>query len=231
MRIAVPVNSLSGFLAEIECVQHERGNVVFRGQAHTWPLCPKIGRKLYQQEIESEQEYLQKFVRQAHPFSSIKDLDLWEQLALAQHHGLPTRLLDWTKNPLVALWFALNEFQSDREWTPVVWVLSSVSYFDKAKDTPFSIRRTSVYEPAHITPRISAQSGLFTVHRRIERLGKYIPLEENKSYADFISPVFVEPSSVPVMLESLKSCGIHYASMFPGLDGIAKSMLTNNSNV
>lgn len=197
---------------------------VFRGQAHTWPLCPKIGREPYLSKSENEMQYLSEFIRQARPFSSTTDLDMWEQLALAQHHGLPTRMLDWTKNPLVALWFALNEARNDDTWKPVVWALRGLDFIDKANDTPFSIRRTAIYEPAHITPRIAAQSGLFTVHRRIERLGKFLPLEENKTYAEFLTPIFVDPKSIPSLVLSLRSCGIHHASIFPGLEGIAKSM-------
>ncbi len=221
----IPVNSLSAFIAEVEHIQSRNNDVIFRGQAHTWPLCPKIGRKQDLLETGDEQEYLLKFVRQARLFSSKADLDLWEQLALAQHHGLPTRLLDWSKNPLVALWFALNEFQADSEGKPVVWTLMGADYVDKANDTPFSIRRTSVYEPAHITPRISAQSGVFTVHRRVVRLDRFIPLEENGSYSEYLSPIYIEPTAASAIMASLNSCGIHYASMFPGLDGIAKSML------
>lgn len=223
---AAMVTSLSAFLAEIETkFPSNPEDIVFRGQSTTLPLVPKIGREPYLSRLGREQQYLSEFIRQARPFSLTTDLDMWEQLALAQHHGLPTRMLDWTRNPLVALWFAINETQRRDTWKPVVWTLTGLAFVDKVNDTPFSIRRTAIYEPAHITPRIAAQSGVFTVHRKLERLGGFLPLEENKAYADLLNPIFVDPVAIPSIVTSLRSCGIHHATVFPGLEGIAKSLL------
>lgn len=82
--------------------------VLFRGQVEDLPLVPKIGRlEVDRPVIEAERAIFDNFKQQALPFLDRTPDSEWEWLAIAQHHGLPTRLLDWALNPLVALWFAV----------------------------------------------------------------------------------------------------------------------------
>jgi hypothetical protein len=61
-------------------------------------------------EIERfEDDIFKSFKRKSRSYLSCIPEDDWEWLAVARHYGLPTRFLDWTKNPLVALYFAVND--------------------------------------------------------------------------------------------------------------------------
>lgn len=118
-------------------------SVFLRGQAWVeWKLEPRIGRPPVfwgrnaapgkQKMLDREGQFLDRFRRYAHAFFG-RELTRWENITLAQHHGLPTRLLDWTSNPLVALYFAAEDKVAEPEARDgaVYWLrtlLSGVDY-------------------------------------------------------------------------------------------------------
>jgi hypothetical protein len=98
--------------------------VLFRGQSEDWPLVPKIGRIVTSEPVlEAERAMLESFKLRSLPFLSRVPDSEWQWLAVAQHHGLPTRLLDWTEYPLVALWFAVAK-PATGAGHGVVWTFS-----------------------------------------------------------------------------------------------------------
>jgi len=114
LRIAKGVSAANDKLAEFVrwAQDHPANEWVFRGHSNEdWRLQPSVGRgESYSPDWE--RLLLDQFRRLAEPHVTSAGLTEWDWLALAQHHGLPTRLLDWTTNSLVACFFACAKARS-----------------------------------------------------------------------------------------------------------------------
>jgi hypothetical protein len=200
--------------------------VIFRGQTKDWPLVPSIGRDIERSHFPwEEKEALEEFTREAILYLNYVPKNPWEWLAIAQHNRLPTRLLDWTKNPLAALWFAVKDPAIDNN-PGVVWVL----HYEKndicntdLQDSPFSIDRTCLYFPEHIFPFIQAQTSAFTVHHKEgDNPGSFSPFEQSKN--SDLSKIEISSEYFTTIRYGLFRIGISPASLFPGLPGLVEKM-------
>jgi len=196
-----------------EAVQaYDPNRDVFRGVLRfSYVLLPKLGRK-EMQYIGSlpivEREMLRLFNNYATPYLPTTHVSDWELLAIAQHHGLPTRLLDWTRNPMLAAYFAVEQ-ETDGE-DSAVYVLKDQKFIDVETISPFDLKDVSKFVPAHITPRITAQSGLFTAH----------PSPETPFHCAFLDKLVIAQGFRRELKKILYRYGIHRAALLPGLDGI-----------
>ena len=104
-----------------------RSPFAFRGMCGDWDLSTSLQRLRHPLATlrTVEKVMFRNFRKYAyHEAASVKSE--WEWLSLAQHHGLPTRLLDWTYSPFVAMHFATNELDKmDRDG--VIWMVNFVT--------------------------------------------------------------------------------------------------------
>lgn len=235
---------------EFQSCTDELDGWAFRGQVHAdWPLMSSLSRRLAAFCPDEDQWRLREeravriFRRKAHNYLQDGTIvaDTLRCLAMMQHHGAPTRLLDFTKSPFVAAFFALERATQEACVfalnTRVLW--SATPAFDRSltRDlidprVPGNFERyfaPNVHpilwfgEPAEMDRRLVAQSGLFVVPGRLD-----LTLDEVLSHygppAALLKKIVLPPHLRERAMHALYRMNITYATVFPDLDGLAHSM-------
>ena len=222
------ISSVPQYLQYVQDACSNFTDPLFRGHSQEgWLLVPKIARlKLRDgnEILDAEQTMLDEFRRRAVPHVDFQPRTDWEWLAIAQHFGMATRLLDWTTNPLAALWFAI-ESPAERESRAAVWIFHAFStdyVADPEDESPFATDVTRVFHPKHLTRRIVAQDGWFTVHKYVKKSRRFVPLENNARYKNRLSYVAVQPDAFARLRAELDRCGVNPAALFADLPGLSR---------
>lgn len=249
------VKDLNEYNNTIQTLVNEHSEIYFRGvnQAR-FNLAPSISRnKVANFSVEKEETLFNAFRRRIalyksetfREYTSTKaQIDI-ETLAIAQHHGLKTRLLDWSTNPLSSLWFACEEPKALKpDSYCIVWVLIAPTdervrnlFFktgEEITDSLFTLDETFIYVPNIVNPRIKNQSGLFSVHHYDTTLKKHVPLDENEKF--FPHKFNAKPNFLPDrnwdlikilinrelygkdILKNLRRFDVHEETIYPSLE-------------
>lgn len=228
---SMEINNRKKFLAFINLYSDTDKSRIFRGvSSDKYKLIPSIGRikSKHGGMITEEKEDLifRYFKQRSKPF--IHDtLDVMNLLAVGQHHGLPTRLLDWTFNPLAAMYFAVEKeiVQPEEKEKKIN---SSLIYVLNKKVKPeinkiynnVRVRKLDFFIPNYNHPRIVNQNGLFTIHPY-----PWTELKDSKIEIITISLNFRKE-----LRRLLNKLGVNQSTIYPGLDGTAKHIKWMQTN-
>ena len=237
------IAQLSALVETPDLKDNKYETILYRGHgAESFNLLPKVARHgppdNSAHPTVNEPLMLELFRRQSLDRTAITAADDWELLAIAQHHGLATRLLDWTRSPLVALYFAVcNKFEArDKNDCPkeepaeiIVWRcpkldLTKLTEF-LAKNKPLEIPDTVKYIPRIVTPRLRAQQGVFTVHPQFKN-----KFQETQGFQVFqpsgnegrLGKIRIPHHLRKPLKDSLFRHGINESVIFPDIEGLAK---------
>jgi hypothetical protein len=221
---------VAGFLKQLASLDDP---MMFRGQAREWPLLPSIARLPpqlagYETWGVFENDLIERFAKHAKPLLLAQPSDLEEWLVHAQHHGVPTRLLDWTTNPLKALFWAVEDPRNERR-DGVVWAFSPKHWReDVLAPTPLlDDDRLTPYFPKQINTRVIAQEGCFVAFPLPEGRRRLQPMNDVRAYRKDVralAKLRVPAASKATLRIELRVLGITHRSLYPDLGGIAESI-------
>jgi hypothetical protein len=215
------IETLAEFTMLIEETCVDQSDILFRGVSGDFPLLPSIAReRLTDDLLAVERSMLEEFQRHSLPHLGVAPETLWEWAALAAHHGLPTRLLDWSLNPLTSLWFVVRKPATQGRGT--FWILrpEDRDFATETEKNLLECRRHMVFAPRHVTERITAQGAWFTVHKAWAGDLSLEPLESSAALGPKLTKVTIPADRFAHFRFHLDRYGVNSASVFPGLDGL-----------
>ena len=258
--LPVTINSLQEFIELIDSFHSNPENPIWYrgiGNENVHKLLPSLyrhkGFSTFPEFFALERTILNRFKERSVPFLDNKVSDDWENLFLMQHFGVPTRLLDWSENPFVGLFFALTTQQREKDPKPdaAIWALLPDAWNQWAfkhvtyRGGPLSVfnKLVAVYSPnpensdmppanqaailgIHNSPRIVAQRGVFTISgSNIESIeDTFAAIRSEDIREETLRKITIPASRVEDLLNRLTAIGYSESVIFPDLEGLAREI-------
>lgn len=216
MSKTIVISSIEEFLGNIYDFPD---TLFYRGQAsEDFKLIPSIGRNSIEGKeevlLQYERAIFEDFKRKYSMFTDVRPKNDMEFLFLAQHYGLPTRLLDWTYNPLIALYFACCS-HNDKNGVVFQSYPFSHKVYSPDYDDILNFDSYTYLIPNITDVRYKNQNGLFVLYPE--------PWKDNFSH---ISIRFIIPSGVKKnIIEKLHKIGINQSFIMPSLDSLCRDIV------
>jgi FRG domain len=251
--------SFKELVAVIDDLIGEPYEWVFRGMRDArYALVTSLDRALDAAAIDltkakfTEGGLLRAFQRQAHHYLDQPPhlVSMLEWLAIMQHHGAPTRLLDWSHSVYVAAYFAMAETSMRDSRPSVVWALNwawlerdcqhaadfrAMWESDRNWEDKSNFDRLLKWKPAVLkvnafrhSERLAIQQGTFLMSTDVSKTWEENLLESfpATSTKPFVKKIVIDPGARNSILVGLNRMNVHHGTLFPGLDGFSRALQT-----
>jgi hypothetical protein len=238
------INSIDDLLEFVRLLNEQHNQLLwYRGVADiTWPLIPSIQRseqRIYTERFITNDFYIKaKQVLEKSPEK--KNYAAW--MSLMQHYGLPTRLLDWSRSPLIAAFFATENYRNFPLNDAGVWVLAPgllnegegfgkcifpadantiqdmlLPAFKEYEQNPKIYDKIIACYSTENNLRMYSQQSCFTIHNSLRRL-------ENICNKNTLYKIIIPEDKRAYFLNSLEVFGITESFVYPDLDHISNDL-------
>lgn len=239
---AIPIASVGDLSREVLALASENRKWLFRGQTDSdWNLMPSVQRGYSAQQERYLTNEFRVRARSRHIACPQSD-DYPGWLALMQHYGLPTRLLDWTYSPLIAAFFSVHpdysaaalgacdaciwaldarKLNESQGFEPLIFPLDASSYeplIVPAFKNRDELGTVGVAMAIEHDPRIQLQQGAFTIH------SCRTPINLMDGADTWLRKLVIDRSRVAAFFEELTALGIRKYTLFPDLSALTSEL-------
>lgn len=240
------INTFDNLCEIIQNIQNkENATLWYRGHTnHTWKVIPSIQRtNLMHKERVLTHSFYHSAAQISIDKTSYKSYDKW--VAKMQHYGIPTRLLDWSYSPLIALYFATRESERANTTDACIWILipsklNMIQGFGPYIYPIDSFTALEMLKPAFTNKgidvnvenkilacfstnndlRMYSQRAAFTIHNTNQKIN---------DYADILYKIIIPYNRISYFKNIVNIAGLTDSYVFPDLDHIAKDVLLRHS--
>lgn len=212
---------------------------LFRGQGNAeWKLLPSLYRRqrvpyggisLKEGFDRYENDCISRFFKEGMPYLPTLPRSYSNDRIIAQHFGVPTRLLDWSRDPFVAAYFAVENWKSDFH-AAIYMILPDAMALPEEIGNIDSYKAVEMIPPA-IDRRIPSQKSVFTHHPYGEVSMPFIPLDDRPEMGGQVTTIdndvtrgfakiLIPKELKGIILGHLLQMGVDRRNLFPGLDGV-----------
>lgn len=219
------IKEVADLLKFVKSYSQLPSEMIYRGQNQDWNLLPSLFRNDKESNLRVERELFRRLKLNKPQLPSDLE-DSFDFLIFAQQYSMPTRLLDWTYSPLIALWFACFNKNNDFSNDGIICIMDSTRLFDARKtftnynesEDTFKTHLDGIGSlqkliPSPLFNRLTSQHGIFTIFPNEAKIDE---LE--------ITKVLIPANEKATILNELEKLKINEYTIFRDFDSLCRTL-------